>query len=293
MRGWKWPLMEAHLFSCAVKRERHCKQILLACVGSACSGWTTLGLPQPKVVCTSRVHTAQAPRCSARALSQVDPVFHTLPGLSHSGSRVLCKGTDTGGLCVLCRFQVQAAQATWCLVSAQSQVCSVSPLWGWSQAVKLLADVNCPGSQEDVVSHWQPSHSLVEDTVSRGNTAAAPCLPALAVAHLPLCLWGGRALSSSHLALLWYLPNPLFCDHTRVYHVALESFVGKVLFVVVSLEILWFGLLCHIGSLRLSSGHSSPVLTMNWWWSPCLLAQFPLAGGGWERLRLFFTGSCG
>ena len=54
------------------------KQILLACVGSARSGWTTLGLPQPKAACASWVHTAQFPQCSARALSQVDPAFHAL-----------------------------------------------------------------------------------------------------------------------------------------------------------------------------------------------------------------------
>ena len=62
------------MFSCVVRREGHCRQILLAPVGSAHSGWTTLGLPQPKAACTSQVHTAQAPACSARALSQVDPV---------------------------------------------------------------------------------------------------------------------------------------------------------------------------------------------------------------------------
>ena len=61
-----------------VGREWHCIQIALACVGSAHSRWTTLGLPQPKVVCTSQVHTSQAPGCSARALSQVGPVFHAL-----------------------------------------------------------------------------------------------------------------------------------------------------------------------------------------------------------------------
>ena len=32
-----------------------------------------------------------------------------------------------------------------------------------TQAATLLADVNCPGSQEDVVSNWDPAHSLVED----------------------------------------------------------------------------------------------------------------------------------
>ena len=33
------------MFSCAVGREEHCKQIALACVGSARSVWATLGLP--------------------------------------------------------------------------------------------------------------------------------------------------------------------------------------------------------------------------------------------------------
>ena len=67
------------MFSCVVGREGHCKQIPLACVGHPHSGWTTLGLLQAKVVCTSRIHTAQAPGCSARALSQVGPAFHALP----------------------------------------------------------------------------------------------------------------------------------------------------------------------------------------------------------------------
>ena len=67
------------MFSCAVWREGHFKQIALACVMSTCSGWPTLSLPQPKVVCTSWIHTAQAPWCSARALSQVDPEFHAVP----------------------------------------------------------------------------------------------------------------------------------------------------------------------------------------------------------------------
>ena len=45
-RGRWWSLFWAHLFSGAVRREEHRKQISLACVGSACSVWTTLGLPQ-------------------------------------------------------------------------------------------------------------------------------------------------------------------------------------------------------------------------------------------------------
>ena len=47
-----------------------------------------------------------------------------------------------------------------------------------------MVDVNYPGSQEDVVSSWEPAHSLVENAVSGAETAAAPCLLALA-ASLP------------------------------------------------------------------------------------------------------------
>ena len=43
-----------------------------------CSQWMDHCLQQPKAACTSWVHSAQAPRCSARALSQVDPAFCAL-----------------------------------------------------------------------------------------------------------------------------------------------------------------------------------------------------------------------
>ena len=51
----------------------------------------------------------------------------------------------------------------------------------------LLADVNHPGSQEDMVSNWEPADNLVADVVSGDEIAAAHCLVALAVEHLPLC----------------------------------------------------------------------------------------------------------
>ena len=41
-RGRWWTLFQAHLFSCAVGRNRGCKQITLAC---ACSVSATVGLP--------------------------------------------------------------------------------------------------------------------------------------------------------------------------------------------------------------------------------------------------------
>ena len=56
----------------------------------------------------------------------------------------------------------------------------------------LLADVNHPGSQEDVVSSWEPAQSLVENVFSGAEIAAAPCLLALAVEKLSLCLPAGE-----------------------------------------------------------------------------------------------------
>ena len=72
----------------------------------------------------------------------------------------------------------------------------------------LPADVNRPGSQEDLVSNWEPARSLVEDAVS--GAEFAPCLPALAVARLPV---SGRGWAGpQRLAVLWYLLSSLFCE---------------------------------------------------------------------------------
>ena len=59
----------------------------------------------------------------------------------------------------------------------------------------LLVDVNHPGSQEDMVSSWDPIHSLVEDAIYGPEIVAAPCLLALAVtACLSASGWGGSGL---------------------------------------------------------------------------------------------------
>ena len=41
----------------------------------------------------------------------------------------------------------------------------MSPLGSQSLTVTLLADINRPGSQKDLVSNWEPDHSLVEDAI--------------------------------------------------------------------------------------------------------------------------------
>ena len=96
-------------------REEHCKQISLACVGSAPSIWTTLGLPQLKAVCASQVYTAWAAGCSAGACPKQALRFVHFPGLGHSGSQVLCKGTDLVGhvFCAFLRSQYLRQPGVW------------------------------------------------------------------------------------------------------------------------------------------------------------------------------------
>ena len=123
----------------------------------------------------------------------------------------------------------------------------------------LRVDVNCPRSQEDLVNNWEPAHSLVEDNIS--GAEIAPCLPAVAVACLPLCLRQGKGpvpagwLSFGIGSILCSVSGP---------SCALEFFAGKFsLFFFLSLAIPQFGLLSHISSLRLSSGHLGLVLTLS------------------------------
>ena len=123
-------------------REGHCKQILLACVGSTCSVGSTLGLPQLKAACASWVYTAQSPGCSAGSLSKAGPAFHALPrskplrfsgtlqghrlcwvcvfvpfpGLSSSGDQVFGEWTVSCGPCVLITSPVPATRCPGCAV---------------------------------------------------------------------------------------------------------------------------------------------------------------------------------
>ena len=114
-------------------REEHCKQITLACVGSACSVWVTLGLP-PFTACVlslSILLRLQAPGCFAGELSKAGPGLCALPRSKLLRFRFL--GTPQmhrlGWACVLCPSQVREAQVTRCLVSTLSTdgQCILSP----------------------------------------------------------------------------------------------------------------------------------------------------------------------
>ena len=141
------------MFSRAVGREEHCKQISLACVGSARSVLATLGL-LPLMVCVLRLQVALQGTCLKWALDCVH-----FPDLHHSGSGswVLHKGTDSVGLCFVLAFcalpmseelrqpgVLQAHSPSWavglitspvpapgfpgCTTRMLCQVCRVSPL---------------------------------------------------------------------------------------------------------------------------------------------------------------------
>ena len=121
----------------------------------------------------------------------VGPAFCALPGPRSSGDQVLGDRTLPGGLCILITSQVPALGFLGVPVRALSQVCHVSPLRSWSQAVTLLADVNHPGSQEDLVINWEPV-TVWWRMLSLGQDCPLPsgsgcCLPA------PLLLEEGGA----------------------------------------------------------------------------------------------------
>ena len=158
------------------------QQISLACVGSAHSVWATLGLPSLTMCVLSRstllrLQVALQGNCLKQALGCVH-----FPGvsLSGSGSQVLHKGTDLVGpeFCALPRSEQLRQPGAWQVHTPQVGKCILSPplsqplgflgsqrechlrcatclLWRadlWLRPFWWM-DVNCPGSQEDLVSN--------------------------------------------------------------------------------------------------------------------------------------------
>ena len=88
----------------------------------------------------------------------------------------------------------------------------------------------------------------------------------------------GRALYTA--SYLSFCICSILCSVSRP-GCLLEPFTGNCSFFFVSLEIPHFGLLSHLSSLRLSSGHPGPVLTLSTSFaacsslsSPCLLVVY-------------------
>ena len=145
-------------------RNEHSKQIFLACMGSACSVWTTLGLPQLTVVCPFWVYTAQTQGCSLGHCPKQALRFVYFPGLSHSGSgsRVHRKGTDSVGhkLCAFPRSEQLRWPAAWWVHYPRWTVC-LNHLPGPSCLVSRVYQKNTvPGmlcvSSGELISGWDP-----------------------------------------------------------------------------------------------------------------------------------------
>ena len=134
-------------------------------------------------------------------------------------------------------------------------------LWGpdlWLQPFWQMSTVLDPS--KTWISNWEPAHWW-RMLVSGAETAL--CLLALAVTSLPLCLGWTDGPICSWLALFWYLRYLLLCEWARL-HLRLElSPESFFFFFLLFLAIPQCGLLSHVSSLRLSSGHSGPVLTLS------------------------------
>ena len=99
----------------------HCKQISLACVGSAHSVWATLDLPL-LTACVLSPSTLLRLQVALQELSKAGPALRALPRSTPLRFRFL--GTPQrhrlGWTCILCPTQIQAAKATRCLASTLS-----------------------------------------------------------------------------------------------------------------------------------------------------------------------------
>ena len=90
--GWRWSLVQVHLFSHAKGREGRCRQISPACVGSTGSILATLGLPSLMDVCYPRLH------CSGSQLFYMERALRCMR-FQFWGSPQKC---GLGWACILC-----------------------------------------------------------------------------------------------------------------------------------------------------------------------------------------------
>ena len=231
-------------------------------------------------------HSGSGSWVQSWAQTRLDVRFVPIPGLSSSGDQVLGEHTVLSGLCVL--------------ITSQSWLISFLGVPRISSG-ELISGCSPPG-------RCQPSRipGRRGQQLGASSQLGGVCWSLGLRLSLAFWLWllhaclsassGGEGQVCSQLALLWYSLNPLFCELARL---RVRAFRRKVLslslfiFFFFHLEIPLFGLLLHVCSLRLSSGHSGPGLPLRtndaacgFLSSPCLLvadtsiwAAQPLAVG--------------
>ena len=144
------------MFSRAVGREEHCKQISLASVGRAHSVWATLGLPHsqrvyfPSLHCSGsrmlcwelseagpgmgalprpkplRFRYSGTPQSTPVLTDSVGPAFVPFPGPSSLGDQVLGEHGRPLLEAAAYRFPLPIHSVSGCTTSEPSQVCCVS-----------------------------------------------------------------------------------------------------------------------------------------------------------------------
>ena len=143
------------MFSCALGREKHSKQISLECLGSALSVWATLGLPPltEPVLSQSTLLRLQVALQGNRLKQALGCVY--FPGLSRSGSRVLHKDTDSVGptFCALPRSKQLRRPGAWGAHSPQVGCAAYhlpgpSHLVSWVCHQSTISSVPCISSGE-------------------------------------------------------------------------------------------------------------------------------------------------
>ena len=186
---------------------------------SQCLGHT--GFAPAHGVCAFPVYIAQASGCSAGELSKVGPGLRALPRSKLLGFRFLGipQRHRLGWACVLCPSQVQAAQATRCLVSALSPGggasyhlpspsslvswvchlrCATCLFWGadlWLQPSQWMSSIQDPRkawlATGNLLAVWWRMPSLGPSVLLSGCGCcpSAPCLqqgvgPSAASSHL-------------------------------------------------------------------------------------------------------------
>ena len=146
--GQRWSLVQVHLFSPAVRREGHCRQISLACVGSTCSVPATLGLARLTARVLSRLHCSSSRLLyRERALSCVQFQF--------SGTPQKCR---LGWACSLCLPRPQQLRQPGAGGAHSARCMAPSPFRGPSLSFRASRlGVPCVCSGELVCSCDPPS----------------------------------------------------------------------------------------------------------------------------------------
>ena len=176
-------------------------------------------------------------------MDSAGPAFCAFPGRATEAARSLTSALSPGAV----RLIPSAVPAS---VSMRASQMCVAWVYLWELASSCDPPGGCRPSRISG-SLWLETGGLF--AAWEGMPSLGPSFPL----SPPPCLLPPAGDGPVHrwLALLWNCSVPLFCERLAVCS-------GRLIFSL-SLAILQFKLLSHFSSLRLTSGHSGPVLTLS------------------------------